>query len=465
MLREWQSECVEAAITKYLSGQTHFFCQATPGAGKTIMAAELAKRLFEQEEIDLVLCFSPSLTVAQGIKSTFSWKLECSFNGGLGSVGASYTYQMIRFFDESFWNTVKKHRFLVVFDEVHHCSADEEGHSNVWGEQIVTKLQNVAKYTLALSGTPWRSDSVPIAMATYTDPEGRVLCDYSYGLKQAIEEDVCRSPKIVLVDNEHLSVSEGNETKSFTSILELLKQSDVSYQSVIHNENAMNYLLGLACRKLGMIRAESPKAGGLVVAASVQHAKTIQSLLINSFGQSACIVTYRHENPLEQIESFRQSDTQWIVSVGMISEGTDIPRLQVCCHMSAVKTELYFRQVLGRILRINDSPNQEAWLFTFAEESLVGFAERIEQDIPETCMFINSKMDEEFGPLQLETTIKLSGSSIGSFSNQSMGSIEWGESGTNSVDHISDTFFALDELRLGRFRQRVISVFSQNSYP
>ena len=35
----------------------------------------------------------------------------------------------------------------------------------------------------------------------------------------------------------------------------------------------------------------------------------------------------------------------------MISEGTDIPRLRVCCHLSRIRTELRYRQVLGRILR------------------------------------------------------------------------------------------------------------------
>jgi hypothetical protein len=67
----------------------------------------------------------------------------------------------------------------------------------------------------------------------------------------------------------------------------------------------------------------------------------------------------------------------------MISEGTDIPRLQVCCHLSRVKTELYFRQVLGRILRMTTSVDQQAWLFTFAEPKLVEFANRIAEEIPD----------------------------------------------------------------------------------
>jgi len=66
MLRTWQSECIKQALNKYFSRGSHFLCQATPGAGKTIMAAQLAKELFDIGEIDFVLCFSPSLSVAEG---------------------------------------------------------------------------------------------------------------------------------------------------------------------------------------------------------------------------------------------------------------------------------------------------------------------------------------------------------------------------------------------------------------
>ena len=65
----------------------------------------------------------------------------------------------------------------------------------------------------------------------------------------------------------------------------------------------------------------------------------------------------------------------------MISEGVDIPRLQVCCHLSDIKTELYFRQVLGRIVRITNSQSKECYLFTLAEENLVTFAERLEPEV------------------------------------------------------------------------------------
>ncbi len=67
----------------------------------------------------------------------------------------------------------------------------------------------------------------------------------------------------------------------------------------------------------------------------------------------------------------------------MISEGTDIPRLKVCCHLTRVKTELYFRQVLGRILRSTGVEKNEGFLFIPAEPNLVEYAERVVENIPD----------------------------------------------------------------------------------
>ncbi|MCC4225968.1 DEAD/DEAH box helicase family protein [Vibrio campbellii] len=460
MLRQWQIECAEKAIQKFRANHQHFFCQATPGAGKTVLAATVASKLLRDDLIDLVLCFSPSLTVADGIKRTFSQTLNCTFNGGLGSIGQSLTYQSIQFLNDEFWQTLRNHRVFVVFDEMHHCSGSDFENANVWGQQVLAKIQGLATYTLAMSGTPWRSDSLPIVMSEYSDPEGKLLVDYQYTLRQAIVDKVCRVPKLVLVDSEHLSVSNDEKVESFSSILEMLKQTKTSYQSVIHNQEAMEYLLGLGCNKLAEIRSHSPNAGGLVVASSVQHAQAIQKILSQKYSQSVSIVTYRHEEPLAEIERYRQSDAQWIVSVGMISEGTDIPRLQVCCHMSAVKTELYFRQVLGRILRVNGIENQQAWLYTFAEQSLIEFSERIEQDIPDSCMFAKIESLIEFESESQRTG--LTGHGLLEEREEVKSTLVWSSvisTELNSTGSLS----AIDELRLGAFKQRVISAFLATS--
>lgn len=456
MLRKWQQECSEGALQNYKNSQYHFFCQATPGAGKTVLAATIASRLLKDGMVDLVLCFSPSLTVSDGIKRTFSEVLNCTFNGGLGSIGQSLTYQSIQFLSEEFWQTLRNYRVFVVFDEIHHCSGSEYEKANVWGQQILTKIQGLATYTLALSGTPWRSDALPIVMAQYSDPSGQILVDYQYTLQQAVADHVCRAPRIVLVDNEHLSITSDGKLESFSSILEMLKQTKVPYQSVIHNQEAMEYLLGLGCRKLAEIRTQNQDAGGLVVASSVQHAQEIKKILLEKYQQTVSIVTYRHEEPLAEIERYRKDSTQWIVSVGMISEGTDIPRLQVCCHVSSVKTELYFRQVLGRILRVNHASNQQAWLFTFAEQSLIEFAERIEHDIPESCMLIGSDTPEIF--TASDSGRKLAANGCNSNSESSTKELRW--NGVAERGRTVGDFTSLpDEVQFGGFKQRIISAF------
>lgn len=391
MLRAWQKKCLSVVKNHYAKISKHFLCLATPGAGKTVLAAEVAAYLLKTNQIDFVLCFSPSTEVANGIKRSFSKRLNCNFDGIIGSVGCSYTYQNMRFFNNDYWKLLKNNRVLVVFDEIHHCAGSTIDDSNIWGLDIVKNIQQQTSYTLALTGTPWRSDQLPIALATYGDPDNNIQCNYSYSLQQAVEDRVCRNPKIVLIDNEEISVTTNQkETKTYTSLKALLKNPSISYQDLIKNEVVINYIIAQGVRKLADIRQSTPEAAGLIVASSVEHAKQIQTILTEGFLQSTTIVTYKEAYASDKINHFRFNTTQWIVSVGMVSEGTDIPRLQVCCHLSRVKTELYFRQVLGRVLRVSSSPNQDAWLFTLAEEKLSIFANRIDQELPDLNVLVKS---------------------------------------------------------------------------
>ena len=391
MLRGWQTACLSAVKKHHSQSHKHFFCLATPGAGKTVLAAEVAAYLFETKQIDFVICFSPSSEVANGIRKTFAKRLNCNFDGVIGSVGCSYTYQNMRFFNDDYWKLLKNNRVLVVFDEIHHCAGSSIEDANVWGQDIVKNIQQQAAFTLALTGTPWRSDLLPIALATYTNPDNKIQCNYTYSLQQAVNDGVCRNPKIVLIDNEEISVTTAKqETKTYHSLKSLLKDPSISYQDLIKHEAVINYIVAQGVSKLATIRHQNSNAAGLIVASSVEHAEQIVTVLTDLFHQSATIVTYKENDAADRISHFRFSNTQWIVSVGMVSEGTDIPRLQVCCHLSRVKTELYFRQVLGRILRVNNSPNQEAWLFTLAEETLTTFANRIDQELPDTYVLIKN---------------------------------------------------------------------------
>ena len=364
----------------------HFFCQATPGAGKTRMAAEIANHLLQQNQIDLVMCFAPSCQVVDGFKTTFSAVLGRRMDGKIGAVGEARTYQGMDSRDEAFWALFDNYRVFAVFDEIHHCAGHDEFLSNAWGQQILQRVQDRAAYTLALSGTPWRSDDKGIVLARYSNPEGRLICDFRYGLKEAIADGVCRSPRIVLLDNHKVKLTEELEKDSsiriFPSIAKLLGESPVSYEDLLRNESLLNQLLGLGIEKLNEVRTLKPDAAGLVVATNIEHARQV-ALALEAKGESYRLVTNKTPDAQQIINEFKGSDCRWIVAVGMISEGTDIPRLQVCCYLSRIRTELHYRQVLGRVLRRTGASDNLAWLYVLAEPTLEGFSQRVAEDLPE----------------------------------------------------------------------------------
>jgi superfamily II DNA or RNA helicase len=376
-LRRWQHECIKLALEKYKSGQNHFLAQATPAAGKTFMTASLANRLLKNNEIDLVLCFSPSKIVASEFSTVLSDITQYSFDGKIGAKGQSITYHKMSHLDEDFWSLFDKFRVLAVFDEIHHCS-DE----NAWGEEITKNIQDKATHTLALTGTPWRSDHVPISLSKYCSVEGKIKCDYVYGLADAIRDNVCRMPKIIALDNDEITLTKSNVTKSYNSFGELLSDSSFTYIELIQDENVILSLIKRADKQLDFIRKSNPNAGGLIVACSVNHAEQITGILEEKLNEIADIVSYKEDNPPEKIQQYKQGTKKWIVSIGMVSEGTNIPRLQVCCHLTNIRTELHYRQILGRILRVTDAKNQEATLFMPAEPRLIEYAYRISEDIP-----------------------------------------------------------------------------------
>lgn len=409
-LRQWQTDCISKAWQKFTTAENHFLCLATPGAGKTVMASTLANKLLSANLVDLVLCFSPSVLVAGDFEQALTTHTNSRMDGLLGSKGRSLTYQAMLHLDASFWDLFEANRIFVIFDEIHHCAGDGFGNANAWGQKIIDHIQGRATFTLALTGTPWRSDQIPIALSRYCQ-NNKIHCDYVYGLTQAVVDNVCRTPNITLIDNDHILVKHNHEVSKFASFKELLSDSKCSYQQLVENEELIAYLIDQASEKLASIRTQFPNAGGLIVAASVEHANKIAEILYRRNGERAYIATYREEDPLSTINTFKNNSEKWIVSVGMISEGTNIPRLRVCCHLTRVKTELHFRQVLGRILRSNDELNSEAFLYMPAEPDLIEYATRVAQEIPDGALVKFDVMSKSKNESSKPITLKRENSS------------------------------------------------------
>lgn len=200
--------------------------------------------------------------------------------------------------------------------------------------------------------------------------------------------DRLRYPHIALVDNRAIGLTHEHpitgrkEARQYGSIAQLLRHPAVQYARVVREQAPQDHMLSLGIARLNAIRQDDPSAAGLVVASSITHAEDIAQQL-ESAGHDVCLVTSQEPSAHARLAAFRGATTPWIVSVGMVSEGVNLPRLRVCCYLSHVRTEQFFRQVLGRIMRRQGDGDATCYFYALNETRLRRFARRLTNDLPD----------------------------------------------------------------------------------
>ena len=149
-------------------------------------------------------------------------------------------------------------------------------------------------------------------------------------------------------------------------------------------EGTGEYVHGLlqeANEQLMQLRAVHRDAAGIVFGRDVADCTQLATVLQSFTGQRPVIVTNDDPEASKKIRHFRSSGRPWIVSVKMISEGVDIPRLRVGVYLSNVRTELFFRQAAGRLVRLTEGlEDQSGYLYIPSEPRLVAFAADMQRE-------------------------------------------------------------------------------------
>ncbi|MGM0984992.1 MAG: DEAD/DEAH box helicase [Pseudomonadota bacterium] len=415
-LRPWQSACLQQALATLSPQHPHFLCQATPGAGKMRLAAELADALMARGDIDYVLYCGPTRAVVQAAVDSLQTVTGHPMHGQLGAAGAGMTYHALPGRLDALKQLGRLHRVLLIWDESHHAAGSLGGEGpNQWGGTLMA-LERHMTYTLALSGTPWRTDGSCMPLLRYLEvaedareiaagldtpegplpgsaaPEGPGLQilqpDFVYTLQDAIRDGVCRYPRVQLVDNRAIKLTGFHprtgrqETHRYASIPQLLRHPAIDYGSLVRLDAPMQRLLSLGTQQLNTLRKQDPNAAGLVIAADIEHAEAVAQQL-ETEGHEVCLVTSRDPLAHARLDAFRQASTPWIVAVGMVAEGVDIPRLRVGCYLSHIRTEQNFRQVLGRIIRRQGEQDSDCYFFALNDTRLAQMARRLSDDLPQ----------------------------------------------------------------------------------
>jgi superfamily II DNA or RNA helicase len=134
--------------------------------------------------------------------------------------------------------------------------------------------------------------------------------------------------------------------------------------------------------KLEEARFGIPDAGGLVIAPDIESANHIAKIIEQVSSEKPVIVHSKEKNAQNRLKAYKNNQSKWLVSVAMVSEGVDIPRLRVLVYLPTAMTELFFRQAMGRVVRnyIPDD-NSRAYVILPAYGTFEKYAERVEREM------------------------------------------------------------------------------------
>jgi len=380
-LRSWQEEATEAVRAH--SGAS-FLASATPAAGKTTFGLHIAHRMLSAGFVSRVVVAGPTTHICRqwaADAGRYGIDLEPNRPNSDGPEsgdfhGVAVTYQTIAAGPDVHRLAASRRPTLLIADEPHHM-----GDQAAWGLQARSAFDG-ARFRLLLSGTPFRSDNSAIPWVVY-DEDGLSRADYVYGYPQALVDRVCRPITFLPYDGEMEWLSDGRLRSADFDLALPAAEGARRLRTALEPEGEwMGEILRDGDARLSEVRAGGhPDAGGLVIASNQDHARAIAARLGSVSGERPELVMSDEPGASRRIADFGSSDRRWLVSVLMVSEGVDIPRLRVGVYATAARTELFFRQVVGRFIRATPGPRRQmSYLLMPADPQLKALAREIEME-------------------------------------------------------------------------------------
>jgi len=378
-LRSWQEDATEAVRAH---PHASFLASATPAAGKTTFGLHIAHRMLSAGFVSRVVVAGPTTHICRqwaADAGRYGIDLEPNRPNSDGPESADFhgiaiTYQTVAAGPETHRQSAARRPTLLIADEPHHM-----GDQAAWGVQARAAFDG-ARFRLLLSGTPFRSDNSAIPWVAY-DEDGLSRADYIYGYPQALVDRVCRPITFLPYDGEMEWLSDGRlRSAGFDLALPAVEAARRLRTALGPEGEWMGEVLRDGDARLSEVRADGhPDAGGLVIASDQDHARAIATRLESVSGERPELVMSDEPGASRRIADFASSSRRWLVSVLMVSEGVDIPRLRVGVYATAARTELFFRQVVGRFIRATPGPRRQmSYLLMPADPKLKALAHEIE---------------------------------------------------------------------------------------
>ena len=415
-LRDWQKEAATKCLKWYTQNKDNkFVINAAPGTGKTICSISIVNELIKQDQIDRVIVIAPLGTVVKQWADKYKdltgrWMQKTTELSEDKGIDICCTWASVKSLLDGFQKICNEKRTMVICDEHHHAAVKA-----AWGMSADGAFKN-AKYVLILTGTPIRSDSEEPVWFTYRGGQLNHPKDGMFTLTygEAISLGYCRpitfgrhEANFNIFDvkgGEKLGAVSGKGAEEIEEAIKgsyaekMLQESNRFYSCAITpifkndgtpDENSYQAsMLREGIAKLEDRKNRLPVAGGLVIAPNIQTAEYMGKLLEMLTGKKPVVVHTGEgcDNPEDDIQRFdKVKDNDWIVSVDMIGEGVDIQRLRVLVYLPRARTELKFRQAMGRVVRKYEGlaeDDSSAYVVMPAFDIFDQYARRVMEEMP-----------------------------------------------------------------------------------
>lgn len=347
--RQWQIECKQTFKNRYKDGNFYkkdFTIHAGVGSGKTMFVCNLLAEL-KTNNYNFVI-ISPQNNVKRNWSSVAAkfhinidadydvkYDYKKDYDGISICYAALINYELLQRRIDS--------KTVFILDEHHHLTENES-----WGTAIELLVGNAA-LVICLTGTPFRSDNKKIPFTNYIDKNingidgNEILVDYSYSYHKSVVDGIC-------CPTSFIEINWTVNGKSYDEVDEQRKYLSQILDTSHPTNNFIDKAIEDGIIQLNAVKTYMPTAQGLIVANSIEDANNIYNKLVKLNINASCIVSDDKINN-DTIESFKKSNKSWVVAVGMIAEGVDIPTIRVIVYLNNTTTRMFIEQVMGRGVR------------------------------------------------------------------------------------------------------------------
>lgn len=326
-LRDYQESLIKQALDL-----KSCVIKAPTGSGKTIILASILNSL---KGYTGLVFFNKKQLLHQTYKFLTEHGIECGVAFGEGVDIKPLTLCTIQSIDKVIDSHLKSSEFIV-FDEIHEFSKGKVA------SKVLKSFPN-ACIRIGMSATPPTDKFSKLSLGSFLGKQ----------IEYVTAEDL---------------VAEGYLTPPSIEIIELPDEDPIEYsklsypeiyQAYIINNNARNDFVTKICKNI-----TSKHAKILVLTKNLEHAKTLQSMIPNSYKLEGKDGLLEREEILEKF--VKEEGPSVIIGTIIFQTGIDIPELTHLINARGLKSEIATIQALGRTLRKHQNKNK-VYIYDFLD--------------------------------------------------------------------------------------------------